>query len=88
MSVCQGTSATGFIAKTVAGSASTYFCDFAYLYASRCPYFGGHWAVASDAGALRIVLANSAAVGSSLFGGRLMYMGVSAPEPVKIRVNL
>ena len=41
MSKPQGTSQTGFIAKEVSGSASTYFCDFASLSASRLPNFGG-----------------------------------------------
>jgi hypothetical protein len=74
MSVCQGTSATGFIAKTVAGSASTYFCDNASLYASGLPRFGGHWADASAAGAFRVNLAISAADAYSILGGRLMFL--------------
>ena len=74
MSICQGTSATGFIAKTVAGSDSTYFCDYAYLYASRLPCFGGDWADASDAGAFRLRLIDSAADASPYFGGRLMFL--------------
>jgi len=74
MSVSQGTSATGFIAKTVAGSDSTYFCDFASLHASRLPAFGGHFANASGAGAFRLRLALSAADVYSNLGGRLMFL--------------
>jgi len=74
MSVSQGASATGFIAKTVAGSNSTYFCDYASLDASSLPCFGGYWARASHAGAFRLTLADSAAAASSIIGGRLMYL--------------
>lgn len=74
MSVSQGTSATGFIAKTVEGSNSTYFCDYAHLRASRLPSFGGGWADASDAGAFRFGLSYSAADANAALGGRLMYL--------------
>jgi hypothetical protein len=74
MSVCQGTSATGFIAKTVAGSNSTYYSDHAFLAASSLPNFGGDWAGASSAGGFRFYLAYSAADAYSCIGGRLMFL--------------
>lgn len=74
MSVCQGTSATGFIAKTAAGSDLTYFCDYAALADSRLPFFGGNWAVGPTAGAFLLALAGSAADEIPFIGGRLMYL--------------
>ena len=74
MSKPQGTSQTGFIAKEVSGSASTYFCDYAYLFASRLPSFGGYWNDASTAGAFYLYVRNSASSSYSTLGGRLMYL--------------
>lgn len=77
MSVCQGTSATGFIAKTSAGSDTTYFCDYGVLGASRLPFFGGNWGISPGAGAFTLLLAGSAAETGPLgpfIGGRLMYL--------------
>ena len=74
MSKPQGTSQTGFIAKEVSGSASTYFCDYANLWTSRLPYFGGHWNYASYAGAFFLHGAYSASNSYSSLGGRLMYL--------------
>lgn len=74
MSKPQGTSQTGFIAKEVSGSASTYFCDYANLSASRLPHFGGHWNDASYAGAFFLHVYYSASVSTSDLGGRLMYL--------------
>lgn len=74
MSKPQGTSQTGFIAKEVSGSASTYFCDYANLNASRLPYFGGHWSNGSTAGAFYLRVYYSASNSHSSLGGRLMYL--------------
>jgi len=74
MSKPQGTSQTGFIAKEVSGSASTYFCDYANLSASRLPYFGGNWASGSNAGAFYLRVSISASFSDSDLGGRLMYL--------------
>ena len=74
MSKPQGTSQTGFIAKEVSGSASTYFCDYAYLCASRLPYFGGDWKYASAAGAFSLHVYLAASYSFSSLGGRLMYL--------------
>ena len=51
MSKPQGKSETGFLAKEVNGSQSTYFCDCAYLYASCVAAFGGGWSNGAAAGA-------------------------------------
>jgi len=74
MSKPQGTSQTGFIAKEVSGSASTYFCDYASLNASRLPYFGGGWNSGSHAGAFSLRVDYSASSSYSYLGGRLMYL--------------
>jgi len=74
MSKPQGTSQTGFIAKEVSGSASTYFCDYAALNASRLPYFGGYWNSGSNAGAFYLHVSHSASYSYSYLGGRLMYL--------------
>lgn len=74
MSKPQGTSQTGFIAKEVSGSASTYFCDYADLNASRLPNFGGGWDAGSYAGAFSLLVLYSALGTTSDLGGRLMYL--------------
>lgn len=74
MSKPQGTSQTGFIAKEVSGSATTYFCDSASLNASCLPYFGGYWNYASYAGAFYLYVNYSASYSNALIGGRLMYL--------------
>lgn len=74
MSKPQGGTKTGFIAKEVSGSDSTYFCDYADLYASRIACFGGMWGNVSYAGAFRLYVNASASDSYSHFGGRLMYL--------------
>ncbi|MBS5822396.1 MAG: phage tail protein [Clostridium argentinense] len=74
MSKPQGTSQTGFIAKEVSGSASTYFCDYAILSASCLPFFGGSWSIASYAGAFYLLVDSSDSDSYSTLGGRLMYL--------------
>lgn len=74
MSKPQGTTKTGFIAKEVSGSASTYFCDYAVLYASGLPCFGGDWGNASDTGAFRLNVAASASGVYPDVAARLMYL--------------
>ena len=74
MSKPQGTSQTGFIAKEVSGSASTYFCDYADLLASCLPPFGGTWSSGSYAGAFSLLVYYSASYSGSSLGGRLMYL--------------
>lgn len=74
MSKPQGTSQTGFIAKEVTGSETTYFCDSANLNASCLPYFGGIWHNASTAGAFSLHVNYSASTSYASLGGRLMYL--------------
>ncbi|MEG1820496.1 MAG: hypothetical protein RR261_06690, partial [Oscillospiraceae bacterium] len=74
MSKPQGTTKGGFIAKEVSGSETTYFCDCAYLYASRVAYFGGIWANASIAGAFRLYVDYSADYSNAGIAARLMFL--------------
>ena len=70
----QGTSETGFIAKEVSGSSSTYFCDYGYLFASRVTKFGGAWDDADSAGAFFFRLYNASSYSSAYVAARLMYL--------------
>lgn len=74
MSKPQGTSEAGFIAKEVSGSATTYFADYASLYAGYLPIFGGDWNDGADAGAFRLNVSYSASNVNSGVGARLMYL--------------
>jgi formylglycine-generating enzyme required for sulfatase activity len=74
MKAPQGTSETGFVLKTNGGSSTTYFADYAYLYASRVAYFGGSWASGSNTGAFRLNLDYSTSNSYSDIGARLMYL--------------
>ena len=77
MSKPQGTTETGFIAKEVNGSSTTYFCDYANLNASRLADFGGDWNNGDTAGAFRLSVNRSASYSYSNYGGRLMYLKAS-----------
>lgn len=74
MSKPQGTTKTGFLAKEVNGSDSTYFCDSADLYASCVAHFGGHWYNAATAGAFQLVVYNAASDSRAAIAARLMYL--------------
>lgn len=74
MSKPQGTTETGFLAKEVSGSATTYFCDCAYLSASCVAYFGGDWGTASNAGAFRLNVLDAASGSHAGVAARLMYL--------------
>lgn len=74
MSAPQGTKTKGFIAKTVDGSETTYFCDYAYLNASGLPAFGGDWGDASFAGAFRLYVRSAASYSDANLGARLMFL--------------
>ncbi len=74
MSKPQGSSETGFIAKEVSASATTHFTDYAYLYASRLPSFGGSWSRGDRAGVFYLSVNYSASDSGSSLGGRLMYL--------------
>ena len=72
MSRPQGTTETGFVAKEVSGSASTYFCDYANLCASRVVYAGGYYGNADGAGVFRLSVNDSASYSATNIGGRLI----------------
>lgn len=74
MSRPQGGSNSGFAAQAVAGSDSTYFCDYATLFASCLAIFGGSWSNASSAGAFRLDVNNAFSFSSASVGSRLMYL--------------
>lgn len=70
----QGGSKAGFTAQSVAGSDSTYFCDYAHLYASCLAIFGGYWTHASDAGAFRLNVYYAFSLSNANVACRLMYL--------------
>lgn len=74
MSVPQGTTKTGFLAKTVGGSATTYFCDYAILLASCVAEFGGLWSDGSYTGAFRLYVTDTSSHSYSDIAARLMYL--------------
>ena len=74
MSKPQGFTEAGFVLKEKDGSETTYFCDYAYLYASRLPIFGGRWDSGSSAGTFCLRVDISASYSYSALGGRLMYL--------------
>lgn len=70
----QGGSKAGFTAQSVAGSDSTYFCDYANLCASCLAIFGGYWANASYAGAFQLGVNNAFSLSNAGVACRLMYL--------------
>lgn len=70
----QGSTTTGFMAKEVSGGSTTYYCDYANLYASRVAYFGGYWASGSYAGAFQLHVYNSVTSAYSYVASRLMFL--------------
>ena len=74
MSKPQGTTKTGFLAKEVNGSESTYFCDYAYLFASCVALFGGGWIDAAVAGTFQLDVNNAASDSGAYVAARLMYL--------------
>lgn len=78
MSVPQGTTETGFVPKEVSGSATTYFCDCTYLYASKVAYAGGHYGDTVNAGVFLLNVHYSASGSSANIGGRLIKFRVAA----------
>lgn len=70
----QGGSKAGFTAQSVAGSDSTYFCDYAGLYASCLALFGGYWNSASHAGAFRLYVHYAFSLSAASVACRLMYL--------------
>ena len=74
MKLPQGGSKAGFTARDVSGSDSTYFTDYASLYASCLAIFGGGWAYALVAGAFLLVVHYAFSFSNASVGCRLMYM--------------
>ena len=74
MKLPQGGSNAGFTARDVSGSDSTYFCDYASLYASCLAIFGGYWAGALSAGAFPLAVYCAFSFSNVAVGCRLMYM--------------
>lgn len=74
MSRPQGGSNAGFTPQAVAGSDSTYFCDFTYLYVSCLAIFGGDWDYNSFAGAFQLDLIYAFSITHAGIASRLMYL--------------
>ena len=72
ISTVQGGTETGFVVKATAGSATTYYPDYGYLFASSLPYFGGYWARADAAGAFYLYAYYSTATSAEFIGARVM----------------
>lgn len=78
MSEIVGTTHGGFVAKAVGGSASTYYTDWAGLYAGRVPGFGGAWSNGAGAGAFRLLVIYSPSGVSARVTARLLYKDSSS----------
>lgn len=74
MNQSQGTTQAGFNLKAGSGSSSTYYADYASLYAGSLPTFGGDWSNASYAGAFLLYVSYSASSASAGIGARLCYI--------------
>lgn len=74
MSKPQGSTKTGFLAKEVSGSETTYFRDYASLCASCVAHFGGNWRNASVAGAFHLYMNHAASNSAAYVAARLMYL--------------
>ena len=72
ISVVQGGTETGFVAKVVAGSATTYYADAGHLYASTLTSFGGAWTTAGIAGAFYLGADMAASHSYASIGARLL----------------
>lgn len=78
MNEVQGTTEKGFVAKSVSGSATTYFCDDGGLYASRLACGGGHYGGSDSAGVFRCYVDGSASTAGASIGGRLIKFKVAS----------
>ena len=74
MSKVQGTSEKGFVLKEASGSATTYYCDYGNVFASRLACFGGNWSSGANAGAFFLYVNRSASDSYSSISARLMYL--------------
>jgi hypothetical protein len=71
----MGDNNTGFTPRTVAGSTTTYYCDYGYLYAAYLPFFGGYRSSGAGAGAFYFFCNFSASSASASVGARLLFCG-------------
>lgn len=78
MNEVQGTTEKGFVAKSVSGSATTYFCDYGSLYASKLSYGGGYYSNGDYAGVFRCNVSISASNAYATIGGRLIKFKVAS----------
>ena len=69
----QGTNNTGFILKSAAGSSSTYYADYAYLYSGYFGAFGSYWSAGAFAGAFLLRVRYAASESYSNLGCRVVY---------------
>ena len=76
MNEVQGTTEKGFVAKSVSGSATTYFCDGGDLCSSKLACGGGHYGDSGSAGVFHCDVIYSAS--SAYFGGRLIKFKVAS----------
>lgn len=74
MNKVQGGTKTGFIAKEVSGSTSTYYTDSGYLYAGKVALFGGGWNSATNAGAFLLIVYYASSSSDAAIAARLMYL--------------
>lgn len=74
MSKVQGTSEKGFVLKEASGSETTYYSDYAIVFASRLTCFGGSWNYGANAGAFYFNVNCSASDSNSYISARLMYL--------------
>jgi len=78
MNEVQGTTEKGFVAKSVSGSATTYFCDSGHLFASMLACGGGYYGYGDSAGVFFCTVAYSASNASASVGGRLIKFKVAS----------
>lgn len=74
MSKCMGTSDLGFITREVAGSATTYFSDYGYLYGGCLPMCGGSYGCGDHAGTFYLYVYLAASNAFADLGARLMFL--------------
>ena len=70
----QGTTDCGFAAKTTTGSSTTYWADYASVWASCVALFGGDWDGGARAGVFRLSVDDAASFSGSAVASRLMYV--------------
>lgn len=70
----QGTTETGFLAKEVEGSTTTYFCDYGNIQKSTYSIYGGDYNAGYGGGVFRINITNTSSSAMSNLGARLMFL--------------